>query len=315
MLEILEVSIPFVLVLIFEFPFIKWLKNQGIGQHIRTEGPNMHNYKEGTPTMGGLIFIPVVVIVAMAFNKSPQIILLALSTFAFSIVGYFDGVVKVLRKTSEGLKPKQKLSFQFIIAIVVYTIVERMNPHTYAYIPFVGRWEMGWFYPVFALVFLVGMSNSSNLTDGLDGLAGGIYVIGAIGLVVFSILKQLPLAMTLTSIGAILAFLFYNLKPAKIFMGDVGSLALGGYIGALGVLYGYELWIVLLFPVFVIEALSDIIQVVSWKVMKRRVFLMAPIHHHYELKGKSETNVTISFWMFNAIFVIAAGGMILCISH
>jgi len=313
--EVLEVSISFVLVLLLLFPFIKWLRGQKIGQHIRTEGPNMHNYKEGTPTMGGLVFIPVAVIVALIFDKTPQIVLLALSTFAFSLVGYFDGVIKILKKSSDGLNLKQKLVFQFMIAMVVYVVVEMMNPHIFTYVPFDGQWKMGWFYPIFAVIFLVGMSNASNLTDGLDGLASGVYMIGAIGLVIFSIFKQLPLTMTMTTIGATLAFLFYNMKPAKIFMGDMGSLALGGYLGTLGVLYGYELWIALLFPIFVIEVFSDIIQIGSLKILKRHAFLMAPIHHHYELRGKSEFSVTVSFWIFEVVFVVVVGGLMLCVSH
>lgn len=315
MVEILEVSISFISVLFLLFPFIKWLKIRKIGQHIRIEGPNMHNYKEGTPTMGGLIFVPVAVVVALAFDKTPQIVLLALSTFAFSLVGYFDGVIKTLKKSSDGLNLKQKLVFQFIVAVVVYVTIEMMNPHVSTSVPFNGQWRMGWFYPVFAIIFLIGMSNASNLTDGLDGLASGVYMIGAIGLVIFSIFKQLPLTMTLTTIGATLAFLFYNMRPAKIFMGDMGSLALGGYLGTLGVLYGYELWIALLFPIFMIEVLSDIIQIGSLKVLKRHAFLMAPIHHHYELKGKSEFSVTVSFWIFDVVFVVAVGGLMLCVSH
>ncbi len=315
MVEFLEVSISFFFVLILTYPFIIWMRSQRIGQHIRTEGPDMHNYKEGTPTMGGLVFVPVAVIVAMIFDKSPQTVLLALSTFAFSCVGYVDGVIKILRKTSDGLSTKQKLAFQFVVAIFVYIVAERINPHTFTFIPLGGQWNMAWFYPIFAVIFMVGMSNASNITDGLDGLAGGVYVISAIGLVIFSIFRHLPLTMTLSTIGGTLAFLFYNMRPAKIFMGDMGSLALGGYIGVLGVLYGYELWMLLLFPVFVIEVLSDIIQIGSLRFLKRHVFLMAPIHHHYELKGKSEFNVTVSFWLFDVIFVGALGGLMLCVFH
>ena len=312
MIEALETSLSFIFTFGILFVFIHLAKRRGMVQHIRTEGPDMHNYKEGTPTMAGLVFVPIFVIIALAFDKTPQNTLLALSTLAFSAVGFLDGVIKTLKKRSEGLKPWQKIVLQLIISTFICIAVEQLNPHTYTIVPLIGRWNLGWSYPILVVIFLIGMTNASNLTDGLDGLDGGVYMISAIGLMLFSVEKDLPVSLTLTSLGAVLAFLFYNVKPAKVFMGDVGSLALGGYVATLGVLYGYELWIVLLFPIFVIEALSDIIQVGSFKMFKRRVFKMAPIHHHYERKGQSELRVTVSFWMFNLVFVSVVMGVMLC---
>ena len=312
MVEVFETSLSFTMTFGILFIFIFLAKRQGMVQHIRAEGPDMHNYKEGTPTMAGLVFVPISVIVALAFDKTPPNTLLALSTFAFSVVGFLDGVIKVLKERSEGLKPWQKIVLQLVISTFIYIAAEQLNSHTYTVIPWIGRWNLGWFYPILAVTFLVGMTNASNLTDGLDGLAGGVYMISAIGLVIFSLLRGLPMTLTFTSLGAVLAFLFYNVKPAKVFMGDVGSLALGGYVATLGVLYGYELWIVLLFPIFVIEALSVIIQVGSFKIFKRRVFKMAPIHHHYECMGQSELRVTVSFWVFDLVFVSGMMGVMLC---
>ncbi len=280
-----------------------------VGQHIRPEGPNMHNYKEGTPTMAGIIFIPAAVVVALIFDRSDPMLILAISTMGFWAVGLADGLVQTIFHRAKGLTGLQKLSLQLLIALIGYIFVQRINPHLYTFIPFTGiEWNLGYLYPVLTIIFVAGMSNASNLTDGLDGLAGGTYLISSIGLLVFSILKGLPLTMTLTLMGAVLAFLFYNVKPAKIFMGDVGSLALGGYVGMLGMLYGYELWMILLFPVFVIEALSVVMQVTSFKMFKKRIFKMSPIHHHFELSGYSEQQVTNIFWASQAIFTFVMVG-------
>ncbi len=300
--NILEISISFVLTILALFPFIKWMKKMKVGQHIRQEGPDMHNYKEGTPTMAGIIFIPIAVIVALIFDRSSVTYFLAIATMGFWAVGFADGLIQTFFHRSEGLNMRQKLFFQTVIAIVAFLFAERLVPHLYTYLPFTGsNWNLAWFYPIVAVIFTVGMSNASNLTDGLDGLDGGVYLISSIGLLIFSVMKGLPLTLTLTSIGAVLAFLFYNVKPAKIFMGDVGSLALGGYIGAFAMLYGYEIWMIILFPLFIIEALSVIIQVTSFKIFKKRVFRMSPIHHHFELAGYSEFQVTVGFWLFQAV--------------
>ncbi len=311
---IYETSLSFLLTLILTRFFIIWQKKHNMGQHIRKEGPNMHNYKEGTPTMAGLVFVSVFMIVSLAFDRRLENVFLVLSTFSFFIIGYIDGIIKILKVRSEGLKSHQKLILQFIAATLSYIFAQRLFTHDFSVIPLMGKWHMHWFYPVFAIVFLVGMSNSSNITDGLDGLAGGVYFIGTLGLTLFSLYKGLPLTTTLTSMGAVLAFLFFNLKPAKVFMGDVGSLALGGYIGALGILYGYEFWMMLLFPIFVIELVCDTIQIVSLRFFHKRVFRMAPIHHHYEMKGQSENRVTFSFLALD--FIIMSGSVgILCAFH
>ncbi len=250
------------------------------------------------------------VIVALIFDRSASMLILAISTMGFWAVGLADGLIQTLFHRAKGLTGLQKLSLQILIALIGYIFVQRINPHLYTFIPFTGiEWNLGYLYPVLTIIFVAGMSNASNLTDGLDGLAGGTYLISSIGLLVFSILKGLPLTMTLTLMGAVLAFLFYNVKPAKIFMGDVGSLALGGYVGMLGMLYGYELWMILLFPIFVIEAISVVMQVTSFKMFKKRIFKMSPIHHHFELSGYSEQQVTTVFWISQAIFTfIMVGG-------
>lgn len=290
------------------------MRRRKIGQHVRPEGPNMHNYKEGTPTMAGTVFVPVAVIVTLIFDRSLPTLILAISTMGFWSIGLADGLIQTFLKRAKGLSGIQKLSLQLLVSLIAYVFVERINPHTYLLIPFTSlSVNLGWFYPVFTIVFVSGMSNASNLTDGLDGLAGGIFLISSLGLLVFSMIKDLPISMTLSMMGSVLGFLFYNIKPAKIFMGDVGSLAIGGYIGMMGMIYGTELWMILIFPVFIIEAVSVLMQVTSYKIRKKRIFKMSPIHHHFELSGYSELEVTTGFWISQAIFTAVIVGGILWI--
>ncbi|MGC8611592.1 MAG: phospho-N-acetylmuramoyl-pentapeptide-transferase [Athalassotoga sp.] len=314
MSHVIEFVLSFILSLLTLYPFLLFMRRRKIGQHIRPEGPNMHNYKEGTPTMAGAVFIPVAVFVALIFDSSLPSLILAMSTMGFWLIGLADGLIQTFFKRAKGLSGIQKLSLQIFVSLIAYVFVEMINPHTYVLIPFTSfAVNFGWFYPIFTVIFAAGMSNASNLTDGLDGLAGGIFLISSLGLLVFSMLKGLPISMTLSMMGAVLGFLFYNVKPAKIFMGDVGSLALGGYIGIIGMLYGIELWMILIFPVFVIEALSVLMQVTSYKIRKKRIFKMSPIHHHFELSGYSELEVTTGFWISQAIFTAAIVGGILWI--
>jgi len=309
-----ETSLSFFLTFVLIRRFIRWQNGKKIGQHVRKEGPDLHGDKEGTPTMAGLIFVSVFLIISIAFDHGRENTFFVLSTFSFFAIGYVDSVIKILKERSEGLKTHEKLLLQLAVSVSIYFFSQRLFPHDYTVIPFVGNWKLGWIYPLFAVLFLTGMSNASNITDGLDGLAGGIYFTGAVGVAVFSIYKGLPLTTTLTSMSAVLAFLFFNFKPAKIFMGDVGSLALGGYIGALGILYGYELWMMLFFSVFVIELICDAIQIVSIRSFHRKVFRMAPIHHHYEMKGESEIKIILSFLALNIIIMGGSVGM-LCVFH
>lgn len=308
----LEFSTAFAITVLLLFPFVIFMKKMKIGQHIRAEGPNMHNYKEGTPTMAGVVFIPIAVMVAFIFNRSIPMLILGISTMGFWAIGLADGLVQTLLHRAKGLTGVEKLIFQLLIAIIAYFFVQEFNPHLYTFIPFTNIvWNLGWFYPILTFIFVVGMSNASNLTDGLDGLAGGTYLISSVGLLIFSIIKGIPLSMTLALMGGILGFIFYNIKPARIFMGDVGSLALGGYIGILAMLYGFELWMILLFPIFVVEAVSVIMQVTSFKLFKKRVFKMSPVHHHFELSGYSELQVTAGFWIAQAVFTFIMIGVIL----
>ncbi|WP_456400060.1 phospho-N-acetylmuramoyl-pentapeptide-transferase [Mesoaciditoga sp.] len=309
-----EASLSFLITFVLIWYFIKWQGSKKIGQHVRKEGPDLHTNKEGTPTMAGLVFVSVFLIVSIAFDHGNKNSFLVLSTFLFFVIGYVDSVMKILKKSSEGLKTHQKLLLQIGASVIIYFFSQRIFPHDYTVIPFFGNWKMGWIYPAFAILFLTGMSNASNITDGLDGLAGGIYFTGTVGVTIFSIYNGLPLTTTLTSMGAVLAFLFFNFKPAKIFMGDVGSLALGGYIATLGILYGYEFWMILFFPIFVIELVCDTIQIVSIRSFHRKVFRMAPIHHHYEMKGKSEIKITLSFLALNVMIMGGSVGM-LCVFH
>lgn len=310
----LEFSIAFVITALLLFPFLILTKKLGIGQHIRIEGPDMHTRKEGTPTMAGIVFIPVAVAVALFFDRSTPMLILGMATMGFWVIGLADGLIQTFLHRAKGLTGVEKLIFQFFVVIIAYFFIQQFNPHLYTFIPFTNiEWNLGWLYPILAFIFVAGMSNASNLTDGLDGLAGGIYLISSVGLLIFSVIKGLPLSMTLTLMGSTLAFIFYNIKPAKMFMGDVGSLALGGYVGIFAMLYGFELWMIILFPIFVIEAVSVIMQVTSVKLFKRKIFKMSPIHHHFELSNYSELQVAVGFWIAQALFTFITIGVILWI--
>lgn len=284
------------------------LKRLKIGQSIRTVGPQSHLRKSGTPTMGGLIFIIAASAATVAFMPSAPLgyaaLLLAL---AFGGIGFADDYLKVVLKRPLGLKARHKLVAQVILALLFYILLRVLNFEEYLWVPWLGKISLGWLYPVFVLLVLVGAANAANLADGVDGLAGGLGVITLVGYGLLcrfqgmDALAYFPFSYA----GGIMGFLVFNLHPAKVFMGDTGSLAIGGAIGALAVLTHTEL--LLLFAlgiVFVAEAISVIVQVGSFQLTGRRVFLMAPIHHHFELKGWSEWKVCLSFWLVQAVGVV-----------
>lgn len=286
------------------------------GQSIREEGPKSHMQKSGTPTMGGVMIILSIAItaavIAFKFVDGPvtyEFWLLLLVLVGYGLLGFLDDFIKVALKRNLGLTSKQKLVGQLVIAIIFYITLKMHDFPTYLRIPGTEiQWELGWAYALLVVFMLVGASNAVNLTDGLDGLLAGT---AAIAFGAFALLAsyhypdfELITVFALAAVGALLGFLVFNAHPAKVFMGDTGSLALGAAIAGIAILTKMEILLVIIGGVFVIETLSVIIQVISFKTTGKRVFKMSPLHHHYELLGWSEWRVVMTFWSFGIIFAV-----------
>ncbi len=325
---------------------IRQLREFQIGQYIRDEGPKAHQKKAGTPTMGGVLINIAIVIPTLLWAdlSNPFIWLAIFATLAFGAIGFADDYLKVVNKRNLGLTARSKLMLQFaaagIVGIVLVGFTATSQYSTHLMVPFLKQfrpdlviealrnyphlWPLA-FAPFagFVVLVIVGSSNAVNLTDGLDGLAIGCTVISAGALTVLTYvsghakfaeyleLQAMPQVAELTifcgaMVGASLGFLWYNAHPAEIFMGDVGSLALGGAIATVAVIIKQELLLPFIGGVFVIEALSVILQVGSYKLRKKRIFKMAPIHHHFELVGWSESKIIIRFWIASLVFALFA---------
>ena len=285
---------------------IPMLHKLKFGQSIREEGPASHQKKSGTPTMGGLFLIAAIVIATVIkAPMSTEIILALFIMVGHWILGFLDDYIKVVKKRNLGLKAKQKLLGQIIIAIITMTIAtEMLNIRTTIWLPFAeSELNLGVLYYALVLFVIVGASNAVNLTDGLDGLASGNMAIAASCYAIVCLLTgHNDLAIFCAAIvGACIGFLRFNFHPAKIFMGDTGSLALGGAFAAVGILTHTEILLAVIGFIFVCEALSVIIQVISFQTTGKRVFKMSPIHHHFELSGWKETKVVFVFWSVGLI--------------
>jgi len=325
---------------------INRLREFQIGQYIREEGPKAHQKKAGTPTMGGvLIVISIVVPTLLWADLSNRFIWLAvLSTCAFAAIGFTDDYSKVIHKRNLGLTARAKLGLQVLASVLIaVALIAMQNWGMYSTnltVPFIKQfrpdlvvdrwmhtpelWPLAFLpFIIFVVLMIVGASNAVNLTDGLDGLAIGCTVIAAGALTVLTYvsghatfstyleLQRMPQVGELTifcgaMVGASIGFLWYNAHPAEVFMGDVGSLALGGAIGTIAVIIKQELLLPFIGGVFVIEALSVILQVASYKLRKKRIFKMAPIHHHFELMGWSESKIIVRFWIASLVFALFA---------
>ncbi|MGE5306799.1 MAG: phospho-N-acetylmuramoyl-pentapeptide-transferase [Alphaproteobacteria bacterium] len=305
---------------------IRALTKKQIGQQIRDDGPASHSSKAGTPTMGGTIIILALALstLLLADLSNPYVWLALGGTIGFGAVGFLDDYLKLSRRNSKGLPPRAKLIGQFAIAFIVATILcVFLKFSTELGIPFVKnlRPDLGLFYIPFAMLVIVGASNAVNLTDGLDGLAIGPVMISAGTYAVIAyVTGHLKLAEYLqipyvagvgelsvfcaAVVAAGLGFLWYNAYPAQMFMGDVGSLALGAALGIVAVMTKNEILLLIVGGIFVAEALSVIFQVASYKLRHKRVFLMAPIHHHYELKGWPEPQIIVRFWIVSFICAV-----------
>ncbi len=292
--------------------FISSFRRLHFGQQIREEGPLRHRKKAGTPTMGGIVFmlaaLPVVLIFA---PRTTELLLVILLSAGNGLIGFVDDYTKVVRKRSLGLKARSKLFGQTALVIAFFLVWRSLGYDTSLSIPFTGmELELGAFYLPFLIFFVIGFTNAVNLTDGIDGLAAGLAILAFLSyLIIAAMYGAVDLAhFNAAMIGATFAFLIYNLHPAKVFMGDVGSLALGGALAALAVLTKTELFLVIIGGVFVLETLSVIIQVIIFQLTGKRVFRMSPLHHHFELAGRGEWQVVTGFWAVG--FVLAVVGLL-----
>ncbi len=320
-LVFLGVFVAMVLTLAFMPPFIRFLKSSQIGQQVRDDGPETHLVKQGTPTMGGVIMLvacaATVLIVGL---PTVETFVLGIAILLTGGLGLFDDASKVIHERSLGLTPRAKLVGQTAIATVfVLAAVNFFGVTPTVTIPFITTIDLGilttilpmgesgfaipWLYVVFADILLVGLCNAVNLTDGLDGLAAGTVLIVMLVMAAIAYRTDLlePAIVAASLAGVCIGFLWFNAYPADIFMGDTGSLALGMGLGCLAVLTKTEFLVIIIGGLFVAEALSVMIQVAYYKKTHKRVFLMAPLHHHFEKKGWSETKVVIRFWIISGV--------------
>ena len=306
--------------------FISMLRmRQGKGQPIRDDGPQTHLAKRGTPTMGGLLILVSLIVSALLWMDLSNTFVWAclFVTIGFALIGFMDDYDKVTKASHRGIPGRVRLLIEFIIAgIAVFLIVERTG--TDLYLPFLSGWslDLGPFYYLFAMVLIVGMGNAVNLTDGLDGLAtfpviiasltflvityltGNVKFAGYLGIPYIEGAGELAI-FAAAIIGAGLAFLWFNAPPAAVFMGDTGSLALGGALATMAVTAQHEVVLIVVGGLFVVEALSVIIQVFWYKRTGKRVFRMAPIHHHFEQLGWAESTVVVRFWIISIVLALA----------
>ena len=308
--EILIGGMASLLICMFLGPrFIDWLRAQEFGQHIREEGPEGHHGKAGTPTMGGIVIFAAVAVPFLILTDYRAISMAVFATaVATAGIGLADDLAKVRKKRSLGINGRTKLAAQALIAIALWLVVteyvglnDTLDLRVIDY-----SVSLGYFYPVLILLVLMGATNGVNLTDGLDGLAAGCCAIVLLSFTAMTFITGGPAQEDLALVsaclvGACVGFLWFNSFPASVFMGDTGSLGLGGAIAALAVVTKTEVLLLLIGGIFVIEALSVLIQVFAFQRFRRRVFLMAPIHHHFEMMAWSETKIILRFWIVAAI--------------
>ncbi|MCT2538060.1 phospho-N-acetylmuramoyl-pentapeptide-transferase [Aquibacillus koreensis] len=306
-------AIAFLITVLLSPIFIPFLRRLKFGQSIREEGPKSHMKKMGTPTMGGVMILLSVTITTLIMTSKLstgslnfEVVVLLLVLLGYGLLGFLDDFIKVVLKRNLGLTSRQKMLGQIVIAIIFYIILRQHDFSTVIHIPGTDlSWDLGWGYAILIIFMLVGASNAVNLTDGLDGLLAGTAAIafGAFGILAWYGIPQFEITIfSLAVVGSLLGFLVFNAHPAKVFMGDTGSLALGGAIAAVAILTKLEVLLIIIGGVFVLETLSVIIQVISFKTTGKRVFKMSPLHHHYELMGWSEWRVVSTFWLVGLIF-------------
>ena len=305
-------GVAFLLTVLMLPRLIKYLHVLKFGQAIREEGPQSHMHKKGTPTMGGISFIITIVIsliVAMFLDSSniQYYILFIYTTISFSIIGYIDDMLIVVKKKNDGLAPRKKLMLQILFSVIFYMLVTFIYKDiNYIHIPvFDYNLNISYLYIIFLVFWQTGFSNAVNLTDGLDGLATSVTIIttSTLALLAYKANNFPVLVFCLTIVGALVGFLLFNRNPAKIFMGDTGSLALGGILAAISVILHKEVAFLFIGLVYILETLSVIIQVAYFKKTGKRIFKMSPLHHHFELSGYGEVKTV---YIFVVIAVISS---------
>ena len=294
-------------------PFLHKLK---FGQQVRDDGPQAHLKKQGTPTMGGLVILTSIIVTSLFYLRDyPKIIPILFVTVGFGIIGFLDDYIKIVMKRSEGLNPKQKLLGQFVITgIFCWYLITSNDVGTSMLIPFTGGFDhgyfldLGWLFVPFLFFVTLGTANGVNFTDGLDGLCTSVTILVATFMTVVAIGENTGISpITGAVVGSLLGFLLFNVYPAKVFMGDTGSLALGGFVASSAFMMQIPLFIAIVGLIYLVEVLSVIIQVTYFKKTGgKRIFKMAPIHHHFELCGWSETRVVAVFSIITAILCLIA---------
>lgn len=284
------------------------------GQNVRSDGPARHLSKRGTPTMGGVVFLAGITVAGLFYAlKYPEGILVIATILGYGLIGFLDDFIKIVLKRPLGLRAREKLAGQMLIAALLAVLaVSTLGRGTDVVIPFSGLLsgevktiELGmWGFTVFAVLVVIGAANGVNLTDGLDGLAAGVTAVTAAAFVIISVLTgKTGVALVMAAVaGGCVGFLVYNHHPARVFMGDTGSLALGGALGAAAILTRSELFLFIIGGIYVLETLSVIAQVFSFQVFHRRVLRMSPLHHHFELGGWSENRIVVSFVTATLLF-------------
>ncbi|MBB3127361.1 phospho-N-acetylmuramoyl-pentapeptide-transferase [Paenibacillus rhizosphaerae] len=308
-LLLLTIGVSFILAVIAAPLLIPLLRRMKFGQQVRDDGPQTHLKKAGTPTMGGIVIILAFTLAFLKFSViNTDFYVLLVATLGFGLVGFLDDYIKIVFKRSLGLTAKQKLILQLLFAaIMCYLLIQ--NGHSTAISVPGTSWSFdwgGWFYYPFIVIMMMAVTNAVNFTDGVDGLLSGV---SAIAFAAFAIVAMQATSLSAAvcaaaMIGAVLGFLVFNAHPAKVFMGDTGSLGIGGAIGGIAIVTKTELLFIVIGGVFVIEMLSVVLQVASFKTRGKRIFKMSPIHHHFELTGWSEWRVVITFW---AVGIVLAG--------
>lgn len=288
-------------------PFLHKIK---FGQSIRTDGPQSHLKKTGTPTMGGLVFVLVPVLVLLVVMPSAfmdvKIQIVILSYLGYSLIGFIDDFLIVVKKNNDGLSAKMKFLMQTILAVIIF-LMYRGIASTSILIPLLNiELDLGIFYFFLIMIMFTAESNAVNLTDGLDGLSSGCMIVALAPFILFAIVQnEIGLAVFLLAVlGSLLGFLKNNFFPAKIFMGDTGSLALGGLLAACAMVLKKEILLIIIGGIFVMETLSVVLQVGSFKLTGKRIFRMAPLHHHFELGGMNEKSVVFMFWTIELVFAL-----------
>lgn len=306
--SILAFAISFILGIIFCPMLIPILRRMKFGQNVREEGPELHLKKSGTPTMGGVVIVAAMIIGTLPFvGVDSDLIFILLATLLFGVIGFIDDLLKIRKHQSEGLKAWQKMGLQIIVTIAM-TIFIAVSVGTTVTVPFVGDVDFGgWFYPL-AIVAILGTVNGANFTDGLDGLASSVTIVIAGFMAVAAVMVNSGIiSSSFAMIGALMAFLAYNCYPAKVFMGDTGSLALGGYVAAAALVLRMPVFLIFAAFIYLAEIISVILQVGYFKLTHgKRIFRMAPLHHHFELGGWSETRVVTIFTIITTVGCIVA---------